>query len=127
MEMSARKTVLTLDLPYPPSLNRYYRSFGGRVVISREGRRYTESVVSILSSCGMTAIRKKVRMRIDVYPPDARRRDIDNILKCLLDSLVKGGALEDDSLIRGLSIEMREPMHDIGGMVHLEFEEHEGK
>lgn len=125
--MSARKTVLTLDLPYPPSLNRYYRSFGGRVVISREGRRYTESVVSILSSCGMTAIRKKVRMRIDVYPPDARRRDIDNILKCLLDSLVKGGALEDDSLIRGLSIEMREPMHDIGGMVHLEFEEHEGK
>ena len=127
MEMSARKAVLTLDLPYPPSLNRYYRSFGGRVVISREGRRYTDSVVSILSSCGMTAIRKKVRMRIDVYPPDARRRDIDNILKCLLDSLVKGGALEDDSLIRGLSIEMREPMPDIGGMVHLEFEEHEGK
>ena len=97
------------------------------MVISREGRRYTESVVSILSSCGMTAIRRKVRMRIDVYPPDARRRDIDNILKCLLDSLVKGGALEDDSLIRGLSIEMREPMPDIGGMVHLEFEEHEGK
>ncbi len=125
--MSARKTVLTLDLPYPPSLNRYYRSFGGRVVISREGRRYTDSVVSILSSCGMTSIRRKVRMRIDVYPPDARRRDIDNILKCLLDSLVKGGALEDDSLIRGLSIEMREPMSDIGGMVHLEFEEHEGK
>ena len=127
MEMSAGRTFLTLDLPYPPSLNRYYRSFGGRVVISREGRRYTDSVVSILSSCGMTAMRRKVRMRIDVYPPDARRRDIDNILKCLLDSLVKGGALEDDSLIRGLSIEMREPMHDIGGMVHLEFEEHEGK
>ena len=125
--MSEGRTVLALDLPYPPSLNRYYRSFGGRVVISREGRRYTESVVSVLSSCGMTEIRKKVRMRIDVYPPDARRRDIDNILKCLLDSLVKGGALEDDSLIRGLSIEMREPMPDIGGMVHLEFEKHEGK
>ena len=125
--MSEGRTVLALDLPYPPSLNRYYRSFGGRVVISREGRRYTESVVSILSSCGMTEIREKVRMRIDVYPPDARRRDIDNILKCLLDSLVKGGALEDDSLIRGLSIEMREPMSGIGGMVHLEFEEHEGK
>lgn len=111
-----------LELPYPPSVNRYYRSFGGRVVISRDGRRYTDAVVSMFSSLEMRPIDYEVSLSIDVYPPDRRRRDIDNILKCLFDSLVKGGALKDDSLIKRLCIEMREPMPEVAGMVNLEFE-----
>lgn len=58
-----------------------------------------------------------VSLSLDCYPPDRRRRDIDNILKCLLDSLVNAGVLEDDSLIRRLLMEMREPIPE--GLVHV--------
>jgi hypothetical protein len=34
------------------------------------------------------------------YPPDKRRRDLDNILKCVNDALTHLKAIEDDSLIR---------------------------
>jgi crossover junction endodeoxyribonuclease RusA len=36
---------------------------------------------------------------IDAYPPDRRRRDLDNIQKAILDSLEKAGAYNDDSQI----------------------------
>ena len=38
-------------------------------------------------------------IRIDAFPPDRRRRDLDNILKPLLDALEHGGAFCDDSQI----------------------------
>ena len=39
-------------------------------------------------------------MRLRIYPPDRRRRDSDNVLKCLLDSLEKGGAYLDDNQVK---------------------------
>jgi crossover junction endodeoxyribonuclease RusA len=41
---------------------------------------------------------------INVYPPDARKRDLDNLLKCLLDSLQTAKVYEDDSQIDYLLI-----------------------
>ena len=45
---------------------------------------------------------------IHVYPPDRRRRDVDNVQKALLDALDHGGGYEDDSQIVRLSIEKGE-------------------
>jgi len=42
---------------------------------------------------------------IEVYPPDRRRRDIDNLLKAIIDSLEHGGVFHDDSQIEWLLIE----------------------
>lgn len=50
----------------------------------------------------------RISVSVLVYPPDRRRRDIDNILKASLDSLVHGGLIEDDSLIDVLRVERRE-------------------
>jgi crossover junction endodeoxyribonuclease RusA len=41
---------------------------------------------------------------ITAHPPDKRRRDLDNILKCLLDSLTHAGVWDDDSQVDELAV-----------------------
>jgi crossover junction endodeoxyribonuclease RusA len=47
----------------------------------------------------------RLELSVMLYPPDRRRRDIDNVCKALLDSLTFAGLIEDDSLIDKLTIE----------------------
>jgi len=107
---------VSFDLPFAPSLNRYYRHVGPRVLISREGRLYRRMVVSRLGGL-FKKFSEAVSLSLDCYPPDRRRRDVDNILKCLLDSLVGAGVIEDDSLVKRLHVEMREPIPE--GLIHV--------
>ena len=108
------------DLPWPPSVNRYYRHVGYRVLISREGRRYRGMVVSRLGGV-VEKFSGDVRLTVECYPPDRRRRDLDNLLKSLQDSIVHAGVLADDSLIKSLHVEMRDPVPQ-EGFVHVHVE-----
>jgi len=99
-----------LELPWPPSVNHYYRHVGPRVLISRDGRKYRENVISRLQSGNYPTFRCPVELEIELYPPDKRRRDIDNSMKSLLDALTYGRLYEDDSLILKLTITKREPI-----------------
>jgi crossover junction endodeoxyribonuclease RusA len=91
-----------LVIPFPPSVNRMYRVFRGRAIVSAVGRAYRAAVTEALAGTPKTAGR--VSVRIVAHPPDNRRRDLDNLLKASLDGLVHGGALEDDSQIDDLRI-----------------------
>ena len=93
-----------LDLPYPPTVNHYYRHVGNRVLISREGREYRRTIYSILFRAGTTVHLGDLKIHIDVHPPDRRRRDLDNILKALLDALESGNLYRNDSQISELSL-----------------------
>ena len=109
------------ELPWPPSLNRYYRHVGPRVLISREGRRFRMMCVSRLGG----ALRKlagRVKLTGEFFPPDSRRRDLDNVLKCTLDSLVHAGLMEDDSQIKHIDVRMEDPVPP-EGLVYIELEE----
>ncbi|MFK8827299.1 RusA family crossover junction endodeoxyribonuclease, partial [Citrobacter freundii] len=44
-------------------------------------------------------------VEIILYPPDARRRDIDNYNKALFDALTHAGVWEDDSQIKRMLVE----------------------
>ena len=98
------ETSLMLELPYPPSVNHYWRRVGAKTLISREGRRFREEVVGRIGQRKVKAISGPVRVHILACRPDKRRRDIDNILKSLLDALDHAGAYEDDSQIWDLSV-----------------------
>ncbi len=106
---------IEVELPWPPSTNHMWRHVGSRVLISRKGRAFRQHVCAILRSIGVRAIDGPVVMEIDAYPPDRRRRDIDNIQKALLDALQHGGAYEDDNQIVKLTVVKLEPVK--GGMV----------
>jgi Holliday junction resolvase RusA-like endonuclease len=101
-------------LPYPPSVNRYWRHIGSRVLVSRQGREYRAKVVSYLHRKQVKPLAGDLIVDIKLEPPDRRRRDVDNALKALLDSLQSGGAFHDDSQIVRLAIEKHAPFPSQG-------------
>ena len=51
---------------------------------------------------------KTLRLELFVYPPDKKRRDLDNILKAILDALQHAGIYADDFYIQQLYVERKE-------------------
>jgi crossover junction endodeoxyribonuclease RusA len=86
-------------------MNHYWRRVGHRTIISKEGRQYRQTVAEHVSANRM-ALRLDSRLvvTISAYPPDRRRRDIDNVLKSLLDALTYAGTWQDDEQIDDLRI-----------------------
>ena len=71
--------MIELELPFPPSVNHYYRRVGPRTLISREGRRFREEVCAHLAAMGVGPLTGRLQVEIEVYPPDRRRRDLYNL------------------------------------------------
>lgn len=101
---------ISVTLPWPPSVNSYWRhpqsgKLAGRHLISREGREYRAKVKETVWK--EKQVIGRVAVYIDAFPPDNRRRDLDNILKSLLDSITHAALIEDDSQIDRLYIVRR--------------------
>jgi crossover junction endodeoxyribonuclease RusA len=58
---------------------------------------------------------------MDAFPPDRRRRDLDNLPKAVLDSLAHAGVYEDDSQIDLLIIRRCDPIK--GGKLKIRISE----
>ena len=98
-------TGVTITLPWPPSVNTYYLHVGNRTLISSKGRKYRTTVVDMVASCGqMIRVEGRLSVAIGAHPPDRRRRDLDNVLKALLDAMQHAGIYEDDANIDRLEI-----------------------
>lgn len=110
---------LTLYLNWPPTVNNYYSHTRNGVFISAKGRKYKHSVeLDIQEQAPDVFLSESVLMEVHMFPPDRRRRDLDNHMKALQDSLVKAGLLEDDSLIDQLFIYRGEVVK--GGLIVVE-------
>ena len=96
--------MLKLELPYPPSVNHYWRHYRGRTVISDAGMQFRHAVRLLLIRQHIQLMTGPLAVSFEVYPPDRRKRDLDNLLKGLADSLEHGGAFLDDSQIIWLLI-----------------------
>jgi crossover junction endodeoxyribonuclease RusA len=111
----------TFTLPWPPSMNTYWRTFKGRMIISAKGRAYREAVIEqIKQQGGAYGYKGKLAVEIEAYRPDKRRRDLDNLLKAALDGCTHAGVWEDDSNIVDLRIYWADT---IGGMIKVHVRE----
>lgn len=98
--------MIEIILPFPPSVNTYWRygrlANGRRMhMISKKGRVFAGEVAGLVSTPPLTC---RLAVQITLCPPDKRKRDIDNYLKATLDALTKAGAWEDDEQIDWLSV-----------------------
>jgi crossover junction endodeoxyribonuclease RusA len=113
--------MIELELPFPPSVNTYWRNFQGRMLISKKGREYRKAVADqVLIQKGAKHYQGKVKMTIEAWRPDERRRDLDNLLKAPLDALTHAGVYMDDHLIVDLRIYWAK---DKGGKLKVKVEE----
>ena len=113
--------MIEITLPWPPSVNTYWRNFDGRMIISAKGREYRETVGDQMTVQRMVKhYAGPLRVVIEAWRPDRRRRDLDNLLKATLDGLAHAGVYEDDSQIVDLRIYWAP---DIGGMLKIKIEE----
>ena len=67
--------------------------------------------MAILAVRGVQPMPGALKMEVQLFPPDKRRRDVDNVLKSLLDALEHGGAYADDGQIVRLAVEKLAPVN----------------
>jgi len=107
---------LSFELPFPPSVNTYYRSsFRSRsVYLSKKGREFKDSMERVLIEMKAVYLNlpsfptERLRINIELIPGDRRSFDIDNRVKAILDVL-EGHLFVNDSQIDELEV-IRKPM-----------------
>lgn len=111
VEVSDMKS-LTYTLPWPPSVNHYWRSvlIGGkpRTLLSKEGREFKQAAVGAVlqQRRGPSApLSGRLAIAVTLFPPDRRRYDLDNRLKAVLDSLTEARVWEDDRHVKIIHLE----------------------
>lgn len=109
-----------LELPYPVSVNRYYRNFRGMTVRSAEARDYKSAVHAMAVNLGVSdPLSGAIHVEISYHPKrpkkytggSVRAFDLDNCLKVAIDAL-NGIAWHDDKQITFLAIRKGEPVPD---------------
>ena len=120
----AKKFELNLTLPFPVSVNQYYRAIlRGKFctsIMSAKGREFKQRVANLVSDSEKQPTDKPVMVIIKLYPPTKRKYDVDNMLKSLLDSLI-GIAYDDDSQIQCLAVSKEEVVK--GGKCEIKIKE----
>ncbi len=79
-----------LDLPFPPSVNTYWRRSGKHMHLSKRARQYKKEVAAILLDkfgAGIVFPDQRLKATILLYPPSVAKRDIDNYPKAIFDAL----------------------------------------
>ena len=86
---------MIINLPFPPTSNSYWRNIvmGGRprTLISKKGREYTVLVGHVVDNDfgDLAPMDGRLEVIVHLYPPDKRKRDLDNYLKSLFDAITK--------------------------------------
>jgi len=99
---------IQLELPYPPSVNHYWGQAGNHRFIGKKGKEFRAQVMDAVNEAGFSALEGRLAVHIALFPPDRRKRDVDNVLKSLLDACEHAGCYENDSQIDELHITRRD-------------------
>ena len=86
-------------------MNTYWRNFRGRTVLSKAGREYKAMVADYVATHNVPKYgAQKLKITMILQPKDKRKIDIDNRIKCTLDSLQDAGVFDDDFHIDELHV-----------------------
>jgi crossover junction endodeoxyribonuclease RusA len=98
------------ELPYPPSINGYWRTFRNRQIISNLGREYRAEAIKSMQLQGLyeEGVSERLSVSLTLHPPTLRKYDIDNFCKASFDALSHAGFWIDDEQVDQLSVKKGE-------------------
>lgn len=99
--------MIKLRLPYPPSVNHYYVRTNKGMAIKPEGKWYRQQVGFLVAIARLPRKflgNERLQVTIHAFTPDRIPRDVDNILKCLLDALTDAHVWGNDKQVYDLHI-----------------------
>ena len=114
---------IKVGLMWPPSVNHEWVKARGRIILAPKGRTYRAYVAGKILAMRAHGVLPKapldgdIAMTMERYPPDRRRRDVDNYSKAVLDALTHARLWRDDSQVKRQTVEVCEPR--AGGQVVL--------
>ena len=95
-----------IKLPYPPSMNTYWRNFRGNTVLSKAGREFKTAVAECVVEQNVPKFGdKRLEVTLWLYPRSKVVTDLDNRLKAVLDGLEEAGVYTSDGNIDVLMIQ----------------------
>lgn len=94
---------MVLILPWPPTINHCHIFRRGRKILTDKANDFIWEVKTLIPK-GHKALTGKIKIMIHAYPPDKRKRDIDNVIKILQDALERGGVFVNDNQVCDLHI-----------------------
>ena len=110
-----------IKLPYPPSMNTYWRNFRGNTVLSKAGREYKTAVAECVVTQEIPKFgNKRLELTLWLYPRSKVVTDLDNRLKAVLDGLEEAGVYDNDGNIDILMIQRGEQRKGGGVDVMIE-------
>ena len=116
--------MITLTLPYPPSVNAYWMASGHRRYISKRGMDFKKAVAEACKGLP-SFLDQPVELSVLLHPRDKRLMDIDNCGKAICDSL-NGYLYEDYQQVWKITIERAEKIKGGGCVVTVkEYSKHE--
>lgn len=96
-----------LTLPWPPSVNTYYRRGQHATYLSPKGREFKQQVADIVSDAGQQTLTGRLFVSIALSSPTKRAFDVDNRIKACLDALQDAGVFNDDEQVDELHVVRR--------------------
>ncbi|KAB8307607.1 RusA family crossover junction endodeoxyribonuclease [Rouxiella chamberiensis] len=99
---------MRLTLPFPPSINGYWRSTRKGVLISERGRIFRSNTLAAIYQQFRSrppALLTELEVHLVLCPPTRAKRDLDNFQKALFDGLTHAGIWKDDSQVKRMTVE----------------------
>lgn len=95
--------MVSYTLPFPPSVNTYYRRGARSTYMSKQGIAFKKAVAEIVCA-DPQKIEGRLSVFISLSSPSRRKFDIDNRIKACLDALQDAGVFDDDEQIDRLGV-----------------------
>lgn len=97
--------MIIFTIPFPPSVNTYWGFRGSRRFLTSRATVFKQQVAAEFLRSGYEPLGDaRLKVEIELYPPDRRIRDIDNVVKSTLDALCQAGIFDDDGQIDVLHV-----------------------
>ena len=103
------KPLAEFVLPFPPSVNTYWRHTARGHYIDKAGKVFRANVLAnVVESLGRMPKPADglLAMELELYPPTNGKFDVDNFCKGTLDALAEAKVYVNDSQIKRLVVEM---------------------